>query len=367
MEQTANAMYAGVLQFSEAFTVGTGGFIESNGQRLNVRNVLPIVTADELAKVPIERRNGEPLRLSDVGLVVEDHMPLWGDALINAQPGPAADRPEAPRRQHARGDEGRRGSHGRDASRPPGIQIHASLFRPATFIDMALDNLMEALLLGILLVILILAAFLFEWRTAFISLIAIPLSLVGALLILELFGTVINVMVLAGLVVAIGVVVDDAIIDVENIVRRLRQARAEGREVSTFGVVLDASVEVRSAIIYATLIDVVAIVPVFFLSGLSGSFFQPLVLAYGLAVMVSMVVATTVTPALCLLLLSRGHRQRESPLMRVLKRGYGAALARDHAQAASGDRRRPRSRSAQACSSSRRSGSRCCRTSRRTT
>jgi Cu/Ag efflux pump CusA len=151
---------------------------------------------------------------------------------------------------------------------------------------------------------------------------------VGALLILELFDTVINVMVLAGLVVAIGVVVDDAIIDVENIVRRLRQARTEGREVSTFRVVLDASVEVRSAIIYATLIDVVAITPVFFLSGLSGAFFQPLVLAYGLAVMVSMLVATTVTPALCLLLLSRGYRERESPLMRVLKRGYGAALAR---------------------------------------
>ena len=134
-------------------------------------------------------------------------------------------------------------------------------------------------------------------------------------------------MILAGLVVAIGVVVDDAIIDVENIVRRLRQARAEGREVSTFRVVLDASVEVRSAIIYATLIDVIAIMPVFFLSGLSGSFFQPLVLSYGLAVLVSMLVATTVTPALCLLLLSRGYRQRESPVMRALKSGYGTVLA----------------------------------------
>ena len=328
MEETANAMDAGVLQFSEAFTVGTGGFIESNGQRLNVRNVLPIVTADELAKVPIERRNGTAVRLSDVGLVVEDHMPLWGDALINQRPGlmlvvqklPGANTLEVTKGVEEAMDEMRPGL--------PAIQIDTDLFRPATFIDMAIHNLMEALLLGVLLVIAILAAFLFEWRTAFISLIAIPLSLVGALLILELFGTVINVMVLAGLVVAIGVVVDDAIIDVENIVRRLRQARAEGREVSTFRVVLDASVEVRSAIIYATLIDVVAIVPVFFLSGLSGAFFQPLVLAYGLAVLVSMLVATTVTPALCLLLLSRRYRERESPLMRVLKRGYGVALAR---------------------------------------
>jgi CzcA family heavy metal efflux pump len=328
MEETADAMDAGVLQFSEAFTVGTGGFIESNGQRLNVRHVLPIVTADDLAKVPIERRNGNVLRLSDVGLVVEDHMPLWGDALINQRPGlmlivqklPGANTLEVTKGVEEAMDEMRPGL--------PAMQIDTDLFRPATFIDMALDNLMEALLLGVLLVIAILAAFLFEWRTAFISLLAIPLSLVGALLILELFDTVINVMVLAGLVVAIGVVVDDAIIDVENIVRRLRQAQAEGREVSTFRVVLDASVEVRSAIVYATLIDVVAIVPVFFLSGLSGAFFQPLVLAYGLAVMVSMLVATTVTPALCLLLLSRRYRERESPLMRALKRGYGGILAR---------------------------------------
>jgi CzcA family heavy metal efflux pump len=328
MEETANAMDAGVLQFSEAFTVGTGGFIESNGQRLNVRHVLPILTADELAKVPIERRNGELVRLSDVGLVVEDHMPLWGDALINQRPGlmlivqklPGANTLEVTKGVEEAMDEMRPGL--------PAIEINTELFRPATFIDMAIDNLMEALLLGVLLVIVILAAFLFEWRTAFISLLAIPLSLLGALLILELFDTVINVMVLAGLVVAIGVVVDDAIIDVENIVRRLRQARAEGREVSKFRVVLDASVEVRSAIVYATLIDVVAIVPVFFLSGLSGAFFQPLVLAYGLAVMVSMLVATTVTPALCLLLLSRSYRERESPLMRVLKRGYGAVVAR---------------------------------------
>jgi CzcA family heavy metal efflux pump len=328
METTANSLDSGVLQFAEAFTVGTGGFVESNGQRLNVRNVMPILDENDLAKVPIERRNGKVLRLSDVGNVVEDHIPLWGDASIEQRDGlmlvvqklPGANTLEVTHGVEDALDEMRPGL--------PGVKMDTDLFRPATFIEHAIDNLLTALVLGILLVILILAAFLFAWRTAFISLIAIPLSLVGALLILELFDTVINVMVLAGLVVAIGVVVDDAIIDVENIVRRLRQAREEGREVSTFRVVLDASVEVRSAIIYATLIDVTAIVPVFFLSGLSGSFFQPLVLAYGLAVLVSMVVATTVTPALCLLLLSKEDRRRESPVMRGLKRGYGAVLSR---------------------------------------
>jgi Cu/Ag efflux pump CusA len=123
------------------------------------------------------------------------------------------------------------------------------------------------------------------------------------------------------------VVVDDAIIDVENIVRRLRQARAEGQSTSTFKIVLEASVEVRSAITYATLINVIAVIPVLFLEGLSGSFFRPLVLSYGLAVLVSMLVALTLTPALCLIMLSRGKLvSRESPLLRVLKRGYAAAL-----------------------------------------
>jgi CzcA family heavy metal efflux pump len=328
MERTAESLDAGVLQFTEAFTVGGGGFLETNGQRANVRTLQPIVDAEDLAKVPIERRNGKVIRLSDVGDVVEDHMPLWGDAAINQGPGLMLVVQKLPGANTLEVTDGVEKALEEMAPGMPGIQMHGELFRPATFIDMAIDNLMEAMFLGILLVVLILIAFLFEWRTAFISLIAIPLSLVGALLILEIFDTTINVMILAGLVVAIGVVVDDAIIDVENIVRRLRQARSEGREVSTFSVVLDASVEVRSAIIYATLIDVAAIVPVFFLSGLSGAFFQPLVLAYGLAVLVSMLVATTVTPALCLLLLSRGHSKRESPLTRGLKRAYGAVLAR---------------------------------------
>ena len=326
METTSTAVDAGVLQFAESFTVGTGGFVESNGQRMNVRNIQPIVDEKGFAEVPLERRNGRPLRLGDVAHVVEDTMPLWGDAGINGREGimlivqkvPGANTLEVTKGVEEAMDDMKPGL--------PGIEVTDGLFRPATFIDHALDNLLQAMLLGILLVVLILAAFLFEWRTAFISLTAIPLSLVSALVVLEMTGTVINVMILAGLVVAIGVVVDDAIIDVENIVRRLRQAHAEGRKVSRFKVVLDASVEIRSTIIYATLIDVVAIVPVFFLSGLSGSFFQPLVLSYGLAVLASLIVASTVTPALCYLMLSRGFREKESPVTRVLKRGYGAAL-----------------------------------------
>ncbi|MEA2177009.1 MAG: hypothetical protein QOG77_306 [Solirubrobacteraceae bacterium] len=327
MEASANAVDAGVLQFTQSATVGTGGFVESDGRRLNIRHVQPIVGPAELGRVPVARREGRTLRLADVGRVVEDNMPLWGEAVINDGPGLMLIV------QKFRGANTMEVTHGVEGAvhdmRPglPGMEIDTTIFRPATFIEQSIDNLTSALLIGVLLVILIIAAFLFEWRTAFISLVAIPLSLLAAILVLDLRGATINVMVLAGLVVAIGVVVDDAIIDVENIVRRLRQARIEGREVSTFRVVLDASVEVRSAITYATVINVVAVLPVLFLQGLSGSFFRPLVLAYALAVLVSMLVALTVTPALCLLLLSRGRLlHRESPLLRVLKRGYAAVL-----------------------------------------
>ncbi len=309
--------------------VGTGGFVETGGRRLNVRHLQAIEDPEELAQVPVAERDGRTLRLGDLGTVAQVAPPLWGDAVINDGPGlmlivqkfRGANTMEVTKAVEAAMDDMRRGL--------PGIEVDTTIFRPATFIETAVDNLTTALILGCLLVIAILVAFLFEWRTAFISLIAIPLSLVAALLVLDVRGATINVMILAGLVVSVGVVVDDAIIGVENIVRRLRQARAEGSTASTGAIVLDATIEVRSAITYATLIVLVAVAPVFLLQGLSGSFFQPLVLSYGLAVLVSMIVALVLTPALCVLLLSKSRlRRRESPILTVLKRGYGWVLAR---------------------------------------
>src|SRR5438552_974570 len=155
----------------------------------------------------------------------------------------------------------------------PGIAIDSTIFRPATFIEMSIHNLTVALILGCVLVVLVLGAFLYEWRTALISVVAIPLSLMAAVLVFYLRGITINTMVLAGLVIAVGVVVDDAIIDIENIMRRLRQYRREGSTKSTASIILEASLEVRGAIIYATLIDAVALLPVFFMQGVSGAFF----------------------------------------------------------------------------------------------
>ena len=327
MDTGADAVEAGLLQYSDGAVVGTGGFVETGDRRFNVRHVQPIKDPEQIAQVPVAERNGRIVRIGDLGNVLIDPGPLIGDAVVNDGEGLLL---VVQKYRGANTMEVTRGIEQAIEEMKPGlpdIAIDTTIFRPATFIEQSIDNLTTAMLIGVGLVVLIIASLLFEWRTAFISLIAIPLSLVTAIVVLDVAGVTLNVMVLAGLVVAIGVVVDDAIIDVENIVRRLRQAQALGSTRSTFGIILDASVEVRTAITYATLINVVAVVPVLFLEGLSGSFFQPLVLSYGLAVLVSMVVALTVTPALCLLMLSRGGMvSRESPLLRVLKRWYSAAL-----------------------------------------
>jgi CzcA family heavy metal efflux pump len=327
METTSNALDTGLLQFSEGHVVGTGGFVETPNQRLTAGTALPVVRPADLARVSLARRHGRRLRLGDVAKVVYGAQPLIGDAVVNGGPGLLL---VVEKLQGANTLEVTRGvEQALDDLRPglPGIQIDETIFRPATFIELAIHNLKVALLLGCLLVVLVLVAFLYEWRAAFISLVAIPLSLVAAGVVLTVRGASVNTMVLAGLAVAVGVVVDDAIIDMENIVRRIRARRAEGSTQSLASIILQASLEVRGAILYATLINVVAVLPVVFVGSLTGSFFRPLALSYALAVLVSMVVALTVTPALSLILLSRGPlRPREAPLVRVLKRAYGALL-----------------------------------------
>ena len=306
MEVTADSLDAGILRYSDGHTIGTGGFIDTPNQRLGIQHVLPITSPDDLAQITVDEEAGKVVRLGDVADVVEEHQPLIGDAVINDGPGlmlvveklPWANTVDVTKGVEAALDDLRPGL--------PGLEMDATIFRPASFIEMALDNLTRALLLGCLLVVLVLVAFLLEWRTALISVIAIPLSLVAAGFILYLRGGVINTMILAGFIIAVGVVVDDAIIDVENITRRLRQARAEGSTRSTAAIILDGSLEVRSAIIYATLIDAAVLLPVFFMNSLSGAFFKPLALSYALAVLASMVVALTVTPALALILLREG-------------------------------------------------------------
>jgi CzcA family heavy metal efflux pump len=327
MEATADAVDSGLLRFSSGSIIGTGGMVESPNQRINVRNVLPIITPDDLARVPLHAdRAGKSVKIGDIGRVVEDHQPLIGDAVINDSPGlliVVEKLPWANTVEMTRGVE--------EAIRSlepglPGVEFDTTIFQQANFITASIHNLTQALVLGFVLVIVILALFLFEWRVALISVLTIPLSLMTTLLVLYWRGDTINTMTLAGLVIALGAVVDDAIIDVENIARRLRLASPEEAR-SPFRIVLAASLEVRSAVVYASLIVVLVFLPIFFLDGLAGAFFRPLALAYVLAILASLLVALTVTPALSLMLLPGHTSERpESPLTRLLRRLYRAVL-----------------------------------------
>ena len=330
-EITANALDTGILFYSDGAIVGTGGFIDTPNQRLGIRSVLPILSAEDLAQVPIndeKKSDATPLVLNDVADVVVDTWPLIGEAVINDGPGLMLIVMKYPWANTL--DVTQEVEEAIGAMRPglPGLEIDTTIFRPASFIELSIDNLTESLLVGAVLVVLVLLLFLWDWRIAMISLVIIPVSLMIALLVLNLRGSTLNVMVLAGLSIAIGAVVDDAIVDVENIVRRFRQLRKQGSTLSTARIILEASLEVRGAIVYASLIEISALMPVFFLRGVSGSFFRPLATAYVVAGLVSPLVALTVTPALMLILLANArHEERVSPLLPWLHRAYEWMLA----------------------------------------
>ena len=335
MTATSDALDVGLFQFSDGHHVGAGGWIDTPNQRLQIRHVLPLVyksddvTPDALANMPLAVRNGQQLYLKDVAEVVVDHQPMIGDGIINDGPGLLLIVEKFPWGNTLQVTQGVEAAL--DALRPglPNVDIDHKIFRPATFIEMSIDNLSTAMIIGAILMVLMLAAFLYEWRVTLISVVAMPLSLVAAGLVLHMRGATINVMILAGLVIALGDIVDDAIIDIENVMRRLRQHRKEGSNKSLAKIILEASLEVRGAIVYATLIEVLAILPVFFMEGLSGAFFKPLALSYALALLASMVVALTVTPAMALILLRNAPlKSRQSPIVPWLQRRYEAILSR---------------------------------------
>jgi CzcA family heavy metal efflux pump len=326
IETAGEALWVSPLSYLKSSTPGTAGFIDTPNQRLSIQHELPISSAEDLAKVAVVGKEG--LLLSDVARVVEDHQLLIGDALLTSGPGllvviekfPGANTLEV-----TRGVE-----EAFEAMRPglKGVELDMTVFRPANSIETAIGNLSTLVLTGAVLVVLVLAAFFFNWRTALISLAAIPLSLVAAGFVLYLRGATFNAMILAGLVMALGVVIDDAIIDVDHIARRLRQRRQAGIfDKSPMAVVLEAALEMRSPIGFATLIILLAMVPLFFLPGLTGSFFQPLVVSYVLAVLISIAVALIVTPALSLTLLADSDSSGESPLVRGLQGLYNGILS----------------------------------------
>ncbi len=311
----------------DAATVTAGGFIDTPNQRLPVKHSNAINSSADLAAVVVRTVDGAPITIGDVADVVTGYPAPIGDAIINDQRGLLLIVEKQPWGNTL--DVSLEVERVMELLRPglKGIEFDTTIFRPATFIERSLENLKEAMWLGCGFVAIILILFLFDWRTAAISLVAIPLSLIAAALVLHYRGGTLNTMSIAGLVIAIGEVVDDAIIDVENIKRRLSLNRIADQPDSAFQVVLKASLEVRSAVVYASLIVILVFLPVFFLGGLSGAFFRPLAFSYVLAILASLIVALTVTPAMSLMLLPNAREQkREPPLVRLLKGGYRRVL-----------------------------------------
>ncbi len=314
----------------DATAVGPAGTVETEGQRLPIRSLAQATGPADLGRAVLAFRDAVPVLLSQVADVrMGPEFPI-GDATLDGAPAvvllvarqPGVNTLAVTSDLDATLD---------DVSRhlPPGLALRGGLFRPASFIETALANLRRALWIGAALVTAVLLLFLRDVRTALISLIAIPLSLLTALLVLSALGRTVNVMTLGGLAIALGEVVDDSIVDVENIHRRLRLERRQPQPRPAHAVILEASLEVRSAVVYATFLVALVFLPVLLLSGVAGKIFSPLGEAYVFSTLASLGVALLVTPAACSVLLGqeRGER-RESRLVGFLKRSYAALLPR---------------------------------------
>ena len=314
-----NALWVSPLTFLEASTPGTAGFIDTANQRLGIRHVLPVQTADDLAQIPLDDAegttfvvDGQALRLGDVATIVEDHQPLIGDASLASDEGLllVVERfPDANTVEVTRGLE-----EAFDAMRPGlgDLRIDTTLFRPADQITSSTSQLWVLLAIGAALLVVSILLFTAGWRPALLSVIVIALSLLAAGAILYVRDVTANMMIIAGLVLAVGVVVNDAVMDVDNIVARLRRHDGDGDGTPVWQRILDASLEMRSALAYATLITIASAIPAFFLTGEAEAFLPSLVLTYFLAILASMLVVLTATPAFAMMLLSRpgDHEQR---------------------------------------------------------
>ncbi|MCX6954187.1 MAG: efflux RND transporter permease subunit [Verrucomicrobia bacterium] len=323
---------ADVLTAARASTgVRGGGFIETVNQRIVLQTEGQLTTPEEIGEVVVVLTGGgAPVRLKDVATVAYGPEPKVGDALVMGQPGIlltmssqfGANTMEVTQLLEAALEDLK------PLLAREGVTLYPRLHRPATFIEVSLAHIRTSLLLGAALVAVVLFLFLGHIRTALISLSAIPLSLLTAVIVMDRLGVSLNTVTLGGLAIAIGEVVDDAIIDVENIVRRLRENATFAVPRSTVAVILSASLEVRGAVVYATFIVALVFLPVLTLTGLQGAFFAPLAKAYILAILASLAVALTVTPALTLLFFSRGSGDGATPrLQSWLRSLYEKILA----------------------------------------
>lgn len=310
----------------------TAGLTAARGSQFLVTGRGRIRTLDDMSAVAVRTEGTMPLTVGDLGRAVIGGSPRIGDGGVSGKPAVVIGVQKQPgvntltlsdRINRVLGDIERR--------LPDGVTLETNLFRQRDFIDAAVQNVFHALRDGSVLVVLIMILFLANARAIFITLTAIPLSLCAAVIVLDLWGATINTMTLGGMAIAIGALVDDAVIDVENVVRRLRQGSSggggEGR--SAFQIVLAASIEIRSSIAIATFIVILVFVPVFFLGGVEGRLLQPLGVSYTVSLLASLLVAVTLTPVLCYLLLPSSPsilEARQARFARLLQREYGRLL-----------------------------------------
>jgi CzcA family heavy metal efflux pump len=306
------------------------GFISTANQRITLQTEGQSAGPEDIARTVLARHEGASVTLGDVADVIEAPESAIGGALVMGQPGVVLNITSqygANTLEVTKGVEAALADL-RPALQQEGVVLHDSLFRPANFITTATDNLRSSLIIGGVLVVAILFLFLFDLRTAAICGTAIPLSLLAAVMVLQHFGVTLNTMTLGGLALALGEVVDDAVIGVENIARRLRENKRRHDQRPAARVILEASFEVRSAVVYATFAVILVFLPVVTLSGVAGRLFGPLAITYILAVLASLVVAVTVTPALALLLLPGHTRDREPPVLHWTRQRYLSLLSK---------------------------------------
>lgn len=307
------------------------GFADTPNQRVVLRTEGASLTPEQLARTVLTHADGANVLLGDVANVTNAPAPAIGAATVRGVPGVLliVDTAYGANTLDVTAGLDNALAEMRPALAAQGIALHTHLFRASDFIEVALHNIRDSLLIGAVLVVAVLLLFLFNFRIAAISCAAIPLSLIAAVIVLWRMGITLNTMTLGGLSIAIGIVVDDAVIDVENIYRRLRENRLLPNPRPIFNVILDASIEVRSAVVYASFAVMLVFLPVLGMSGVAGRLFGPLATAYIWAIFMSLIVALSVTPALCAVSLGgRDLPPQEPPAVRWLKKGYQWLLER---------------------------------------
>ena len=308
-----------------------GGFIENANQRLIINTDGQSKTLKEIEIAPIKTINNSVIKIRDVAIVKESFEPSISAASINGNPGVYLSVQGQLNADSYKLTQELENSLKliEPLLKNQKIEIIPDLFKPSNFIDASIKGLRVDIIIGAFFVISILYLFLFNFKTAFISAVAIPLSLLSAISVMSYFNFGLNVMVISGLAIALGEVVDDAIIDVENIFRRMRQNKLKKQPLPLYQVVFNSSMEVRKSVVFATVIIVLVFLPLLSLSGVAGKLFGPLAIAYISSITASLFVALTITPALCYLMIGYSDiKTEDSPVVKFLKNKYEIILSR---------------------------------------